>query len=76
MLHQGRTQHPQGRYSRIIFIEPGAGGMIAHNNILNDALNIDVRIFCEDLCSAVEAWLPAAQQLPQFQVNLANFVTR
>jgi hypothetical protein len=76
MLHQGRTQHPQGRYSRIIFVEPGVGGMVFHNNILNDALNIDVRIFCEDLYSAVETWLPGAQQLPHFQINIANFVTR
>ena len=76
MLHQGRTQHPQGRYSRIIFVEPGVGGNVFHNNVLNDALNIDVRIFCEDSCAAAEAWLPGAQRLPHFQANLANFVTR
>jgi hypothetical protein len=76
LLHQGRTQHPRGTYSRILFVEPGVSGMILHNNILNDALNIDVRIFCEDLVAAVESWLPMARTLPQFIANLSHFVTR
>jgi hypothetical protein len=74
-LHQGRTQHPKGTYSRILFLEPGTSGVM-HNNIINDALNIDVRIFCEDLVSAVEAWLPQATKLPHFANNLSAFVTR
>jgi len=76
MLHQGTTHHPQSRYSRVLFVEPGTLGLVMHNNVLNDALNIDVRIFCEDLCSAVEAWLPAAQQMPHFQANATKFVRR
>lgn len=76
MLHQGTTRHPRSRYSRMLFIEPGMPGLLMHNNVLNDALNIDVRIFCEDVCSAVEAWLPAAQQHAHFQANIAKFVRR
>jgi len=76
MLHQGTTQHPRGRYSRVIFLEPGATGNIMHNNVINDALNIDVRIFCEDLCGAVESWLRAAQRQPHFQANFSRFVRR
>lgn len=76
MLHQGSTQHPRGRYSRIIFVEPGSSGMLLHNNIMNDALNIDVRIFCEDVCAATEHWWPAASAQPEFQTNLARFVKR
>ena len=75
-LHQGRTQHPRGTYSRILFLEPGTSGYVMHRNILNDALNIDVRIFCDDLVSAVEAWLPEAKKLPHFADNLSQFVTR
>ncbi|MEY2480978.1 MAG: hypothetical protein QOI04_1905 [Verrucomicrobiota bacterium] len=75
-LHQGRTQHPRGKYSRILFLEPAASGVVMHNNILNGALNIDVRIFCEDLVSAVEVWLPEAKKLPHFANNLSQFVTR
>ncbi len=76
MLHQGSTQHPRGRYSRIIFVEPGRSSTILHNNILNDALNIDVRIFCEDLCVAAERWWQGAATQPNVQGNLSRFVTR
>ena len=24
LLHQGTTQHPKGRYARVVFLEPGA----------------------------------------------------
>lgn len=76
MLHQGSTNHPRDRYSRIIFLEPGNSGMVLHNNILNEALNIDVRIFCEDVCAAVERWWATASSQPAFQANIARFVTR
>jgi hypothetical protein len=76
LLHQGTTQHPSARYSRLLFLEPGGHGIVMHNNILNDALNIDVQIFCEDMVAGVEQWLPAAQQLPHFAANVQRFVTR
>ena len=76
ILHQGSTQHPRGRYSRIIFVEPGRSGGILHNNIINDALNIDARIFCEDLCGAAERWWQAASAQPNVQANLPRFVRR
>ncbi len=75
MLHQGSTQHPKSQYHRIIFLEP-TGGMILHNNVMNDVLNIDVRVFCEDIVAAAESWLPAAQKSPYYQTNLMKFVTR
>jgi hypothetical protein len=76
MLHQGSTQHPRGRYSRIIFVEPGNSGMILHNNIINDALNIDVRIFCEDICEASEKWWNSVSASQQVQANFSRFVRR
>ncbi|QVL42619.1 MAG: hypothetical protein KFB92_14375 [Alcanivorax sp.] len=76
MLHQGSTRHPRGRYSRVIFVEPGHSGMVLHNNVINDALNIDVRIFCEDLCQAAEQWWQGAASEANVQTNLARFVTR
>ena len=76
MLHQGRMQHPRGTYSRILFVEPSSTGNVFHNNVLNDALNIDVRIFTEDIVSAVEQWLPTAGTAPRFRQNYAAFATR
>jgi hypothetical protein len=76
ILHQGQTQHPNSQYSRIVFLEPGSSGMVMHNNVMDDVLNIDIRIFCEDVVSAVEYWLSTAQQLPHFASNLAKFAAR
>jgi hypothetical protein len=75
MLHQGSTQHPRGRYSRIIFLEPGSG-MVFHRNIMNDALNIDVKIFCEDICSSAELWWNTASEKPELQANISRSVQR
>jgi hypothetical protein len=79
MLHQGRMQHPASLYSRIFFVDPGLTGLILHRNVASTptgtALNIDVRIFCEDVVSAAETWLLQARQLPQVAANLAMSVT-
>ena len=76
MLHQGRTQHPKAKYARLVFIEPGARGHVLHNNVVNDALNIDVRVFCEDVVHAAELWLPSAINQPQVASNMDAFVRR
>ena len=76
LLHQGSTQHPSSKYVRVLFVEPGATTNVFHNNIMNDALNIDVRIFCEDLCAAAERWLKGAQLLPHFETNFSKFARR
>jgi hypothetical protein len=75
MLHQGRTGHPEG-YSKIIFIEPSATGIVFHNNVMGDALNIDVRIFVEELVLAVENWLTTVETTPEYQKNIAAGVKR
>lgn len=76
MLHQGATQHPQSSFKRILFIEPGATTNIWHDNILNDALNIDVQIFVQDLVDAALQWLPAAEKTPEFQAKRPRLVAR
>ena len=55
LLHQGRLQPDRAQgYSRMFFLEPN-GGLIMHNNVMGDALNIDVRIFCGDLIAGALA---------------------
>jgi hypothetical protein len=75
-LHQGSSQHPQSTFSRIIFIEPGTSRMIAHCNIINDVLNIDLKIFCEDLITSAEVWLTANEGTPLYMTNAAKFIQR
>lgn len=75
-LHQGCAIHPKMQYSRIIFVEPGNRGIMLHNNVMNDALNIDVGRFCEDVISSCESWLAAVAADHTVQQNLANSMQR
>jgi hypothetical protein len=76
MLHQGSTQHPSSTYTRIIFIEPTGYSGVAHNNVLMDALNIDVRVFCGEILAAARRWLPAVQGSDPYERNYSRFVRR
>lgn len=76
VLHQGRAQHPKLGFSRILFVEPSATTNVFHNNVLNDALNIDVSIFCSDVLSGANEWLQAVEELPNYQKNFPLFMQR
>ena len=76
ILHQGSSQHPKSGYSRILFVEPSASSNVFHCNILNDALNIDVRIFCKDIVDGVRAWLGKVEDTTRFDSNMAKFIRR
>jgi hypothetical protein len=75
-LHQGSSQHPQGTYSRILFVEPSATTNIFHCNILNDALNIDVRIFCNYIVSGALDWLRQYETTELYERNYGKFMRR
>jgi hypothetical protein len=76
LLHQGSSQHPGSNYKRVIFVEPSATTYIFHNNILNDALNIDVRIFCNDIISGAEEWLNENENTDLYKRNSDIFMRR
>ena len=67
-VHQFSTQHSKSTYSRILFLIPN-GCLIAHNNIVNGALNIDVIIFCQNMITAVRRWYSNIKDDPTFQRN-------
>lgn len=75
-LHQGSSQNPRSTYSRILFVEPSATTNIFHNNILNAALNIDVRIFCNDIVSGALTWLQQNQNSQNYIQNYGKFMQR
>ena len=70
LLHQGRARPTQGTYSRVLFTFPTANGCTFHDNVINDALNLDVVLFCETLVAAAEKWLDHVKDSPHFQRNL------
>lgn len=76
VLHQGSSQNAKSTYSRILFVEPGATTNVLHNNVMNDALNLDVRIFCHDMLDGVERWLEIAEQTPEYKANYGRFMQR
>lgn len=76
MLHQGSSQHPKIEYSRIIFVEPSDTKNILHNNILDDALNIYVIIFCMDIISGSLVWLQQIEGTELYKRNYNKFLRR
>jgi hypothetical protein len=64
------------RYSRILFVEPTASTSVLHCNIIEDALNIDVRIFCADIIAGAEKWLSEVEKTERFKRNITRCATR
>ncbi len=74
VLHQGKTQHKDSRYERILFVPRTASGNVFHNNVLNDALNLDVPLFCEDVMEAATEWRTTVEGSAIYTRNLDRFV--
>ncbi len=76
VLHQPTHAIPSTGLSRIVFIEPGMTGVVPHNHKVFDMLNIDVRIFIEDVVEAGLLWLERAQHTAAFAGNMERFARR
>ena len=72
-LHQGSTQNPNSSYKRIIFLIPNVF-VSMHNNILNDALNIDIKIFCTNVIKAVRKWEQQERNNPNYIKNYDKLI--
>ena len=75
-LHQGTTQDNRTGYSRVLFLEPINKNMVLHDNVFNDALNIDLNIFCLSMIEAVEEWQYQMRDNPNFIKNYKTFMRR
>lgn len=67
LLHQGRAAGSQ--YSALIFTLPLASGNYFHNNVINDALNLDLGTFCNDVLDVAENWWQNAQGTEPVKTN-------
>jgi len=74
VVHQGRFGHPHMRYARVLFTVPNVKGTVFHENISNDALNLDVVIFCRDIMQCVSQWYAAKQNDPHVVANMPRLV--
>lgn len=68
-LHQGSTEHEKSNFKKIIFVEPTATSSILHNNILDGALNIDLRTFCNEMINAGRTWHSKFKESENFKKN-------
>lgn len=76
LLHQGSSQHQASTYRRVLFVEPGKTTNVFHCNVLNDALNIDLRIFCTELVKSARTWVAKNENTDLFKKNMAKFMQR
>lgn len=76
MLHRGTSQHPKSSFSRVLFVEPGVTTNVFHCNLMNDALNIDVNVFCRAIVQAADSWLDRVEGTDPYESNAAKFMRR
>jgi hypothetical protein len=74
VLHQGRMGRPGMQYARVLFTVPNARRMFFHNNIMNDALNLDLVTFCNDLTAGAQRWYAGKQTDEVVARNAPNLV--
>ena len=68
-LHQRSTFHKKSNFTRIA--EPHSSNTF-HRNIINDILNIDLKIFCYEIINAARRWLKDMESNPNFINNKSN----
>lgn len=76
LLHQGSSHHPKSPFSRIIFIEPGLTTNVIHYGRLNDALCIDLNLFCREMIEGARLWLDQAEKDANYKKNYEKFARR
>jgi len=57
-------------------VEPSATTNVFHCNIINDALNLDLRIFFRDILSGAENWLQEYEGTELYKKNYKKFMKR
>jgi hypothetical protein len=77
-LHQGEfgieDQRAQQALTNFHFTLPRPG-MLIHNNQINNALQLQVDVFCEDVCVGVEEWRRGVFGNADIQARLAKLAT-
>lgn len=77
LLHQGEiditSQRARSQLSKFVFVEPPRSGMI-HNNKINNMLQLQVDIFCLDICEGVEKWIEENKTNTVFDSRLTNMI--
>ena len=77
VLHEGAddivTQRARVALDSFLFVAP-RNGWTVHCNQSNAKLQLQVDIFCEDICAGVDAWLLAVATNPDVQARIATLM--
>ena len=77
LLHEGRgditEQLAREALDRFHFIEPPPSGLI-HCNQINNVLQLQVDIFCNDVLSGLRKWLQDIQNVPNVEQRIGNIL--
>jgi hypothetical protein len=77
LLHEGSAMpHPKSPYNRILFIEPGATSNILHYGRADDALIINLDLFCREMITAARQWLIQTVGSQNYLKNYERFARR
>ena len=77
MLLHGGTDDISGQevskaLERFHFVSPPSGGGIIHCNQSGSALQLQVDIFCRDICEGVNQWMAAAATAREIRITQAT----
>jgi hypothetical protein len=77
LLHEGREEITEQRAREVLdrfhFIEPPPSGQI-HCNQINNVLQLQVDIFCNDVLSGLREWFQHAQNVPDVRKRIGNIL--
>lgn len=68
LLHQGKLNHDNPNYQRILFQPPGKGPIL-HKNIIEGALNLNLEIFVNDIIAGYYQWEESCGDKEHVKVN-------
>ncbi|MDM0505238.1 hypothetical protein QTH15_05595 [Clostridium perfringens] len=79
LLHQGSTidssEKNKSNFSRVLFLEPNEM-ILMHDNVIDNALNLDINLFCKGMIDAVRYWFAEVSESENFKKNYNNIVKR
>jgi len=72
VLHQGKLTG--SGYDAILFTLPTASNNVFHNNTFDNALNLDLNIFVNEILAAVETWWEANRETTHVARNASDMM--
>lgn len=79
LLHEGLDdtsgQRAKAALDSFAFVQPTSRGTVIHCNQSGKRLNLQVDVFCGDMCSGVEAWLLDVADQPETVQRIAELMT-